>query len=412
MADIGITLRNGRVQRGLTIEQVAQETRISPRFLEALEAEAFDELPAPVYVRGFLRSYANFLNLDATPLLERLAATSSTPITGPDSFVSGPRGGRSAPQRGGDRASTNPFRPTRPAGAPIRPATPPALPNMPVAAAGGFDEEEEDEGWAPQVPAGYGLEDDADNGYSGAPLINDYEPTGYDEPYRPRRVSGVLLERDSLAGGPATSSTRVLGMVAVAAVLIIGVLAGAVFLTRGDGSDAAAPLPTATGTPRPGTVIAIGSAPRGSATAGPSAAASGTPAANPSSAASTTTPATTPGSTATAVPTSGSTPTTAPTQAPTPVPTATPIPATPTPIPPTAVPTAPPPSAFQLCTRLANSDLDCGSPPYRIVCYPPSGTNDWFLDRDKSYSVPAGWRTLDVNSPSFGAVITAGQNGC
>ena len=75
VADIGISLRNGRVQRGLTIDQVAQETRISPRFLEALEAEAFDELPAPVYVRGFLRSYANFLHLDATPLLEQLAAS-------------------------------------------------------------------------------------------------------------------------------------------------------------------------------------------------------------------------------------------------------------------------------------------------------------------------------------------------
>ena len=54
-----MTLRSARIQRGLSIEQVAQDTRISARFLEALEDEAFQELPAPVYVRGFLRSYGN-----------------------------------------------------------------------------------------------------------------------------------------------------------------------------------------------------------------------------------------------------------------------------------------------------------------------------------------------------------------
>mgnify|MGYP002682430424 CR=1 FL=1 len=72
MAGIGEALRSTREHRGLSIDQVAQDTRISPRFLEALEAEQFNELPAPVYVRGFLRSYANYLKLEPQPLLDRL----------------------------------------------------------------------------------------------------------------------------------------------------------------------------------------------------------------------------------------------------------------------------------------------------------------------------------------------------
>ncbi|MGD9934815.1 MAG: helix-turn-helix domain-containing protein, partial [Dehalococcoidia bacterium] len=73
MASVGSTLRLAREQRGLTIEQVAQDTRISQRFLEAIERDEFDALPAPVYVRGFIRSYSSYLRLDAAPLLAELA---------------------------------------------------------------------------------------------------------------------------------------------------------------------------------------------------------------------------------------------------------------------------------------------------------------------------------------------------
>ncbi|MCO5200937.1 MAG: helix-turn-helix domain-containing protein, partial [Chloroflexi bacterium] len=91
MAGIGETLRLTREHRGLSIEQVAQDTRISVRFLEALEAEQFDELPAPVYVRGFLRSYANYLKIDAQPLLDSLVGGERIPAGGPDGFVRGPQ---------------------------------------------------------------------------------------------------------------------------------------------------------------------------------------------------------------------------------------------------------------------------------------------------------------------------------
>ena len=105
MANIGTTLRAARVKRGLTIEQAAQDTRISRKFLEAIEAEDFNALPAPVYVRGFLRSYANYLRIDAAPLLEQVAEVLDRPISGPDAFVGGPKQGR-----GGNRGTSDPWR--------------------------------------------------------------------------------------------------------------------------------------------------------------------------------------------------------------------------------------------------------------------------------------------------------------
>jgi hypothetical protein len=72
VAQVGTALRDARLRRGISIEQAAQDTRIALRFLQALEAEAWDRIPAPVYVRGFLRSYAAYLRLDPQELLEDL----------------------------------------------------------------------------------------------------------------------------------------------------------------------------------------------------------------------------------------------------------------------------------------------------------------------------------------------------
>jgi transcriptional regulator with XRE-family HTH domain len=63
---IGEHLRATRTARHLTLEDVERDTRISRRYIEALEDERFDLLPAPVYARGFMRSYAAYLQLDAT----------------------------------------------------------------------------------------------------------------------------------------------------------------------------------------------------------------------------------------------------------------------------------------------------------------------------------------------------------
>ena len=59
----GAMLRRAREERRLSIEDVAQELRLAPRIVEALEADAYDRLPGPTYVRGYLRNYAQFLGL-------------------------------------------------------------------------------------------------------------------------------------------------------------------------------------------------------------------------------------------------------------------------------------------------------------------------------------------------------------
>jgi cytoskeleton protein RodZ len=67
---IGETLRKAREERGLSLPEVAEETRIRTRYLQALERDAFDEVGEDFYAKGFLRNYAKALGLDPTPLLE------------------------------------------------------------------------------------------------------------------------------------------------------------------------------------------------------------------------------------------------------------------------------------------------------------------------------------------------------
>lgn len=66
---LGETLQRSRVARGITLEDAERVTRIPRRYLEALEQENYGILPAPVYARGFLRSYAGYLGLDPAALL-------------------------------------------------------------------------------------------------------------------------------------------------------------------------------------------------------------------------------------------------------------------------------------------------------------------------------------------------------
>jgi transcriptional regulator with XRE-family HTH domain len=64
MASIGETLRRERQRRNMELDQVSQELKISPRFLEAIEEEKFDRLPAGVFAKSFVRQYARMLGLD------------------------------------------------------------------------------------------------------------------------------------------------------------------------------------------------------------------------------------------------------------------------------------------------------------------------------------------------------------
>jgi len=69
MAELGNTLSRARRARGITLEDVERDTHVSRRYLQALEAEDFSIFPAPVYARGFLRTYSRYLGLNPEELI-------------------------------------------------------------------------------------------------------------------------------------------------------------------------------------------------------------------------------------------------------------------------------------------------------------------------------------------------------
>ena len=64
MFEIGSSLREARIRRGVELAQAETATRIRAKYLNALEEEQFESLPGDAYARAFLRGYAKFLGLD------------------------------------------------------------------------------------------------------------------------------------------------------------------------------------------------------------------------------------------------------------------------------------------------------------------------------------------------------------
>ena len=71
---IGTQLKTARSELGFRLSDVARELRISGDYLKLLESGEFDQLPAPTYVSGFLRSYGKFVGLDGAELASRFYA--------------------------------------------------------------------------------------------------------------------------------------------------------------------------------------------------------------------------------------------------------------------------------------------------------------------------------------------------
>ena len=68
---VGETLQAARERKGVDLYRAERDTKIRLRYLSALEDGDYDELPAPVYVKGFLRNYAIYLGLDPEEVLDR-----------------------------------------------------------------------------------------------------------------------------------------------------------------------------------------------------------------------------------------------------------------------------------------------------------------------------------------------------
>ena len=103
MFEIGNSLREARLRRGIDFAQAELATKIRGKYLRALEDEQFELLPAQTYVKGFLRTYAEYLGLDGQLYVDEFNSR----------FVAGdeqdPRPRRSAakPQRRNRRTERN-----------------------------------------------------------------------------------------------------------------------------------------------------------------------------------------------------------------------------------------------------------------------------------------------------------------
>lgn len=100
MFEIGTSLREARVRQHLDLLDLEQQTKIRSKYLKALEDEQFDLLPAPTYVKGFLRNYADALGLDGQLYVDEY---NSRFITGEEDVPLRPRDYQRRPQPLGHR---------------------------------------------------------------------------------------------------------------------------------------------------------------------------------------------------------------------------------------------------------------------------------------------------------------------
>ncbi len=84
MGKIGSIFHDARLGKGLTLDQVADETNISKRFLQSIENDSFDGFPGEVYTLGFIRNYADFLGLDSRKMIELYHSVETPPQTSPE----------------------------------------------------------------------------------------------------------------------------------------------------------------------------------------------------------------------------------------------------------------------------------------------------------------------------------------
>jgi len=85
MASIGQELKKEREARGLSLKGIADSTRITLRYLEAIETDRLDIFPGEFFVKGMLRSYAKAVGLDEDQLVERYRRAGLLSAGGPES---------------------------------------------------------------------------------------------------------------------------------------------------------------------------------------------------------------------------------------------------------------------------------------------------------------------------------------
>jgi cytoskeleton protein RodZ len=102
--EIGDSLREARMRRGIDFAEAELATKIRGKYLRALEDEQFELLPAQTYVKGFLRTYAEYLGLDGQLYVDEY---NSRFVSGLDDHEPRVRRSAAQPQRRARRFETN-----------------------------------------------------------------------------------------------------------------------------------------------------------------------------------------------------------------------------------------------------------------------------------------------------------------
>ena len=79
MFEIGNTLREARVRRNLTLQQVEEDIKIRVKYVQAMENEDWDVMPGVTYVKGFLRTYSTYLGLDPEVIIGEFRSRAVAP---------------------------------------------------------------------------------------------------------------------------------------------------------------------------------------------------------------------------------------------------------------------------------------------------------------------------------------------
>src|SRR6202011_6312586 len=89
MPEIGQSLREARMRAHVDVSEIEAKTKIRAKYLRALENEEWSLLPGPTFVKSFLRTYAQALDLDAKALVEEYRLNHERPSEGALEPISG-----------------------------------------------------------------------------------------------------------------------------------------------------------------------------------------------------------------------------------------------------------------------------------------------------------------------------------
>jgi cytoskeletal protein RodZ len=89
LTEIGTFLRNLRTKKGMSLEEIATKTMVQQRFLDAIEKGEYEQLPEPLYIRGFIRRFAEAMGIDGISISESFPLGNAQPGSGNAKFATG-----------------------------------------------------------------------------------------------------------------------------------------------------------------------------------------------------------------------------------------------------------------------------------------------------------------------------------